>query len=124
MRLPLTSPTGGGTPQKVKSITLMVDTTLLNAEQKRFHDYYVLVYRDELPRDQWAVTGQPLFVAPSGNTRNPINQGIYVDLPTLICIYMRQKGFLFFKIFKKKSSSTMSKITQPPIGSFPLYHTH
>jgi len=41
------------------------------------------------------------LVDPGGNTRNPINQGIYVDLPILICIYMRQKGFLFFKIFNK-----------------------
>ena len=43
MRLPLTSPTGGGAPQKVMSITLMVDPILFNAEQKRFHDYCVLV---------------------------------------------------------------------------------
>ena len=41
------------------------------------------------------------MTCPGGNTRNPINQGIYIDLPTLICIYMRQKGFLFFKIFNK-----------------------
>jgi len=60
MRLPLTPPPGGGTPQKVMSITLMVDTILLNDEQKRFHDCCVLVYRDELPCDMWAVTGQPL----------------------------------------------------------------
>jgi len=85
----------------VISITLVVDTSLLNDEQKRFHDYCVRVYRDELPRDMWAVTGQPLFVAPGSNTRNPINQGIYVDFPTLLCIYMRQKGFLFFKICNK-----------------------
>jgi len=46
---PLTSPTGGSLPQKVISITLMVDTSLLNAKQKRFHDYCIRVTSKNSP---------------------------------------------------------------------------
>ena len=47
----LTSPTGGDPPKKVISITLMVDTSLLNVKHKRFHEYCIRVYKEELPRD-------------------------------------------------------------------------
>ena len=71
----------GGSPNKVLPITLKVDTSLRNDEQKRFHDYCVRVYRDELPHDMWAVTGQPLFVAPSSNTRHPTRVSMSIFQP-------------------------------------------